>query len=95
MIDSTTQELQHLLASPIMASNPGARAEISKDIEGAVTLLSQSIGIRTIHASPSSSASNTTPEFSLDGGHVGALLQTPKGKKMVGRSLKLLSPDHR
>ena len=95
------QELRHLLSSPLISSSPAAAAEITKDIEAAVVLLSQSIGIRNISQPSSSSetqSSGTTSaatEFSLDGGHVGALLQTPKGKNLVGRSLKLLSPEHR
>jgi hypothetical protein len=35
------------------------------------------------------------PEITLDGGHVGAILQTAIGRKLMTRSLKLLSPPHR
>ena len=80
-----------MLKSPVIYSNPAASAEIAKDIDAAVILLSQSIGIRTASAEQA----NVAAEVSLDGGHVGALLQTPKGKNLVGRSIKLLLPEHR
>ena len=91
------QELRQLLNSPVISSNPAASAEIAKDIDAAVILLSQSIGIRTVVPALASAeqATNVAAEFSLDGGHVGALLQTPKGKNLVGRSVKLLLPEHR
>ena len=85
------KELGQLLKSPVIYSNPAASAEIAKDIDAAVILLSQSIGIRTASAEQA----NVAAEVSLDGGHVGALLQTPKGKNLVGRSIKLLLPEHR
>jgi len=84
--------------SPIIASNSITVTEIAKDIGSAVTLLSQCIGIRTVTstAAPApTSPMSATAEFSLDGGHMGALLQTPKGKKLVDRSMKLLNPEHR
>mmetsp|Transcript_205 Transcript_205/g.460 ORF Transcript_205/g.460 Transcript_205/m.460 type:complete len:1254 (+) Transcript_205:3-3764(+) len=43
----TVQELQHLLSSPLVASNPTAYQEIAREIDSAIALLSQSIGIRT------------------------------------------------
>ena len=85
------KELGQLLKSPVIYSNPAASAEIAKDIDAAVILLSQSIGIRTASAEQA----NVAAEVSLDGGHVGALLHTPKGKNLVGRSIKLLLPEHR
>ena len=90
----TVKELRQLLKSPVIYSNPAASAEIARDIDAAVILLSLSIGIRTIVAASAEQA-NVAAEFSLDGGHVGALLQTPKGKNLVGRSIKLLLPEHR
>ena len=53
--------------------------EIQKEIEAAVTLLSQSVGIRINPAQ--------VADFTLDGGHVSALLQTPKGKRLMSRCL--------
>jgi len=99
----TVQELQHLLSSPLIASNPTAHGEIVREIESAVSLLSQAIGIRTLSATPRPTASpnlgllggEEEQNFSLDGGHVGAILQTTIGKKLMTRSLKLLTPPHR
>jgi hypothetical protein len=83
----TVQELHHLLASPIIAASPASMVEIQKEVENAMVLLSQSVGIRTNPV--------RVADFSLDGGHVGAMLQTPKGKKLIGQSLKHLLPEHR
>lgn len=97
------QELQHLQSSPLIATNPVANEEICREIDSAVALLSQSIGIRNNNpaasASPAAGAGvpypGTEADFSLDGGHVGAILQTTIGKKLMSRSLKLLTPPHR
>jgi hypothetical protein len=91
-----SQELQHLLSSPLIASNPAAHAEICREIDSAISLLSQSLGIRTA-ASPAAApgAMPTEADIALDGGHVGAILQTAIGRKLMTRSLKLLSPPHR
>ena len=99
------QELQHLLSSPLIGPNPAASAEIQREIGNAVALLSQSIGIRSGPTVVSAAAARsegargavlgTGGDFSLDGGHVGAILQTNIGKKLISRSLKLLSPPHR
>lgn len=92
----TVQELQHLLSSPLIASNQLAHAEIVKEIDVAIGLLSQSIGIRTSSSSSSHSSSSAFSEnFSLDGGHVGAILQTTIGKKLMSRTLKLLTLPYR
>lgn len=92
-----SQELQHLLSSPLIAANPAAHAEICREIDSAIALLSQSLGIRS-STSPTPSThpgSTTDSEIALDGGHVGAILQTAIGRKLMTRSLKLLSPPHR
>eukprot|EP01038_Epipyxis_sp_PR26KG_P005711 gene5711-7883_t len=101
----TVQELQHLLSSPMVQSNQISVIEIQKEIEIAVNLLSQSIGIRVIE--PGSHmvgllaqvgghiGNENLPDFSLDGGHVGAILLTAKGKKLMSRSIRLLAPAHR
>ena len=94
----TVQELQHLLSSPLIASNQLAHAEIVKEIDVAIGLLSQSIGIRTSSSSTSSHSSSSSAfseNFSLDGGHVGAILQTTIGKKLMSRTLKLLTLPYR
>ena len=93
----TVQELQHLLSSPLIASNQLAHAEIVKEIDVAIGLLSQSIGIRTSSSSSSHSSSSSafSENFSLDGGHVGAILQTTIGKKLMSRTLKLLTLPYR
>lgn len=98
--------MQHLQSSPLIASNPVANEEICREIDSAVALLSQSIGIRSNSMSSSNSSTGNASgaaagptteaaDFSLDGGHVGAILQTTIGKKLMGRSLKLLTPPHR
>jgi len=82
----SVQELTHLLQTPMVASNPIARAEIYTETDKAVALLSQSLGIRsTVNSS----------EISLEGGLVAAILQTAKGKKLMSRSLALLPPEQR
>jgi hypothetical protein len=103
----TVQELQHLLSSPLIAANQAAHSEILREIDSAVSLLSQAIGIRSGASSTGSAAvaaanaaggslvPGVNEEFSLDGGHVGAILQTTIGKKLMTRSLKLLTPPHR
>lgn len=90
----TVQELQHLLSSPLIASNPAAHSEICREIDSAVQLLSQSLGIRSPPCVPGMPMP-TEAEIALDGGHVGAILQTAIGRKLMTRSLKLLSPPHR
>ena len=85
-----------MLSSPLIASNQLAHAEIVKEIDVAIGLLSQSIGIRTSSSSSSHSSSSAFSEnFSLDGGHVGAILQTTIGKKLMSRTLKLLTLPYR
>jgi hypothetical protein len=93
----TLQELQHLLSSPLIASNPAAHAEICREIDSAIALLSQSLGIRSGPTPPplAPGMPHLEPEITLDGGHVGAILQTAIGRKLMTRSLKLLSPPHR
>ena len=71
-----------------MVANPQATEEILREIDAAVALLSQAIGIRTTQIAG-------RYDFTLDGGHVAAILQTPKGKQLMSRSMKLLAPEHR
>jgi hypothetical protein len=101
------QELQHLWSSPVVSSNPAAAAEIAREMEAALLLLSQSVGVRTAAVAPSSSSGGGALDmqshhqmqhdvpFSLDGAHVGAILQMAKGKQLMSRSLKLLNQNHR
>jgi hypothetical protein len=113
----TVQELQQLAQFPTVAQNQSAMEEIKREIESAINLLSQSLGIRTLtHVSPhhfgnGGSVTNGTSvhsssgrdlsilgnasEYSLDGRHVSAILQTAIGKKLLIRGIKFLSPQHR
>ncbi|KAJ1435078.1 hypothetical protein B484DRAFT_393749 [Ochromonadaceae sp. CCMP2298] len=107
----TVQELQHLLSSPLVASNPTAYQEIAREIDSAIALLSQSIGIRTTNGMGVGGAGmgmggagmgmgagagmGMDEEFTLDGAQVGAILQTTIGRKLMTRSFKLLLPPHR
>lgn len=96
------QELQQLAQFPTIADNPIALEEIKREIESAINLLSQSLGIRTLAGtSPhhfhngSGHTLSGASEYSLDGRHVSAILQTAIGKKLLIRGIKLLSPQHR
>ena len=97
IIDFTNaQELNHLLLSPLIVGNPPARDEILQQIDRAVSLLSQSVGIRPAHEGllrPQGPGSQ--PEIALEGGLVAAILQTAKGKKLMSRSINLLIPEQR
>jgi hypothetical protein len=92
----TVQELQHLLQNPMIAANPHTRADIMMEVETAVSLLSQAIGIK-----PSSSNMGPPTDIhgdnavEIDAGLIAAILQSSKGKKLMSRSLKLLVPQHR
>jgi hypothetical protein len=88
----TVQELNHLLQAPMVAGNPVFRGEVMAEIDAAVNVLSQSLGIRP---SPEMTHSDRPPEISLEGGLVAAILQTPKGKKLMSRSINLLMPEQR
>lgn len=94
----TVQELHHLLKTPAFSSNPQACSEIMFEVERAISLLSQSVGIRAAVAGPPAIAGGSAPssqEVTLEGGLVAAILQTAKGKKLMSRAIKLLVPDHR
>ncbi len=86
----TVQELQHLMSSPVVASNSLAVEEIRHEMDEAIALLSQALGIRH-----SLAGLQIGHEFSLDGRHIAAILQTTMGKKLLARVLKLLAPNHR
>lgn len=93
----TLQELQHLLSHPSISANPLAVQEVRTEMDSAIALLSQSLGIRMHHslsASPSPHQSHNET-FSLDGRHIAAILQTAMGKKLLARGLKLLPMHHR
>lgn len=90
----TVQELQYLLTSPLIQANPQAIEEIKQEIDIAVQVLSQSLGIRTIE-NESFLGMSTGASIQLDGRHIAAILQTTMGKKLLTRGLKLLSPQHR
>ncbi len=94
----TVQELHHLLKTPAFSSNPQACSEIMFEVERAISLLSQSVGIRAAVAGPPAIAGGNAPssqEVTLEGGLVAAILQTSKGKKLMSRAIKLLVPEHR
>ena len=83
--------------SPLIANNPLARDEILQQIDRAVSLLSQSVGIRPAPEGLSNRGQNPGfgPEILLEGGLVAAILQTAKGKKLMSRSINLLIPEQR
>lgn len=89
------QELNHLLLSPLIANNPHARDEILIQIDRAVSLLSQSVGIRPTPEGLLRASSGPGSEIALEGGLVAAILQTAKGKKLMSRSINLLIPEQR
>lgn len=77
------------------ADNSFSRDEIVQDIDRALSILAQSLGIRNkmginkiIHGIDNSN-------ITLDGGLVAALLQTSKGKRLLSRSFELLPPNYR
>jgi hypothetical protein len=87
----TVQELQHLMSSPVVASNALAVEEIRHEMDQAVALLSEAFGIR--QAAAGLQVGHEFPGF--DGRHLAAILQTSMGKKLLSRGLKLLPPLHR
>lgn len=97
----TVQELQYLLSSPLIASNAIAIEEIRREIESAIQVLADSLGIRTIYSDPFSlmsldgSTNSNNANIQLDGRHIAAILQTAMGKKLLSRGLKLLNPNQR
>ena len=100
-ITTTMQELNHLLLSPMVLQDPYARDQILLQIDSAVSLLSQSVGIRAtpdgVHRGSGGLGTGTGAgsEIALEGGLVAAILQTAKGKKLISRSINLLFPEHR
>lgn len=103
----TVQELYQLLNTPMIVSNPEARADILNEVASALSLLSRSVGILP-HVAPASADSleelaaggSATPAMSssdvvLEGGLVAALLQTIKGKKLITRSMRHLTTTQR
>lgn len=87
----TVQELRHLMSSPMINCNAGITNEIASEIDQASSVLSQTVGIRVL-PSLNQDSSNS---FSIDAGHLGAILQTSIGKKLISRVLSLLIPSHR
>lgn len=83
-----------MLHTPVVVANVVSHGEIIKEIDTAINILAQSLGIR-VHAAPSSETESSRGEISLEGGLVAAILQTAKGKRLLSRSLQLLPPDHR
>ena len=83
------------MLSPLIAEDPAARNEILLQIDRAVSLLSQSVGIRPAPEGLLRGSSGSGSEISLEGGLVAAILQTAKGKKLMSRSINLLVPEQR
>ena len=98
----TVQELHQLLNTPMIASNPEARADILNEVSSALSLLSRSVGILP-QVAPSgmegleelAAGGSGTGEVVLEGGLVAALLQTIKGKKLISRSMRHLTATQR
>lgn len=90
----TVQELQYLLTSPLIQANVQAVEEIKHEIDVAVQVLSQSLGIRSIE-NESFLGLTTGSTIQLDGRHIAAIIQTTTGKKLLSRGLKLLPIQHR
>lgn len=95
---TTAQELTQLLRSET-AQDPFARSEILYDMDRALNLLSQSVGIRVPAFDPLSGppAMQRPGEtvVQLEGNLVAMLMQSAKGRKLLSRSMNMLPPDHR
>lgn len=96
----TVQELYQLLNTPMIISNPEARADILNEVASALSLLSRSVGILpqafpTSDHEESMSGVQASSEVVLEGGLVAALLQTTKGKKLITRSMRHLTTTQR
>jgi hypothetical protein len=87
------QELQYLLTSPLILASSIAVEEIKREIDSAVIVLSQSLGIRTFESE--FLGLKTGLSVQLDGRHIAAILQTNMGKKLLTRGLKLLNQQYR
>lgn len=89
-----------MLQSPLIANDHYASSEILQQIDRAVSLLSQSVGIRpapegSLRTGPGGLGAGGGSEIALEGGLVAAILQTAKGKKLMSRSINLLIPEQR
>ena len=88
------QELNHLLRSSNISSDPFARSEILYEVDRAVANLAESLGIKL----PDPSETNLdgkSEEILLDGDIVAVIMQSAKGKKLLSRSMNVLAPEHR
>jgi hypothetical protein len=90
----------------MIAVNPQIRAEIVSDMQNAIRILSQSVGIKQQqypqqshlldpNGAAAAAAAEAEPEVLLEGSLVAAILQTTKGQKLMGRSFNLLEPEKR
>jgi hypothetical protein len=82
-----------LLTSPLILASSIAVEEIKREIDNAVIVLSQSLGIRTFESE--FLGLKTGPSVQLDGRHIAAILQTNMGRKLLTRGLKLLNQQYR
>jgi len=81
----TVSELDILLQVPAIWSTPEAREEVLGEVDNAVNLLAQSLGIRGLGL--------TSADLAIDGALAAALLQSVKGKRLIARSFPLLPPE--
>ncbi len=105
----SVQELQFLLRDPRIAFDQRIRVDIEHEVETAISLLSAAIGIivkddkssgdkdasQSLAEGMTASVGSTQGEVELENALVAAILQSSKGKKLMSRSIKLLSPKHR
>lgn len=81
----TVSELDILLQVPAIWSTQEAREEVLEEVDNAVNLLAQSLGIRGLGL--------TSADLAIDGALAAALLQSVKGKRLIARSFPLLPPE--
>jgi hypothetical protein len=90
------QELNHLLRSTNIQNDVYARSEILYEMDRAVANLAGALGLMIPNIDYSTtSADMTTKEVSLDGDIVAVIMQSAKGKKLLSRSMNVLTPEHR
>jgi hypothetical protein len=101
---STFSELRQLMRSDTIAQDAFARSEILYDMDRAMNLLSQSVGIRLpmtdqLVASGAGAGGMggpiSAPEVQLEGGLLATIMQSAKGRKLLSRALDGLTPEHR
>ena len=86
----------------MIAADGQIRGEMLTEMHCALRLLSQSVGIKAPREQLGPNGTPLPPHLqdpessvALEGGLVAAILQTAKGKKLMGRTIKLLEPEKR